>query len=77
MCVNSRDKGEIPCLANIWVLAAIEPACLDCQPHVEEMRKVCKWKPFRQYYLSNKLTADQINMLLDVINERARPVPVG
>ena len=61
----------IPCLANINVLAGLDQPCKPCEPSLQKIRDMMGWKPFRDgFYMSDKLTADQIDRLRERIYDR-------
>lgn len=70
MCFHFVNKQQLPCLANIMVLSGCEPACSQCEPQMARMRELLNWTPFRQrFFMSNKLTKEQVDRLLDKMNE--------
>lgn len=71
--IGTTGKG-MPCLANIYTLAGIIQPCEVCAPTIPKMRELMEWTPFRGFYISNKLTGDQHNRLLDAINAETRHI---
>jgi hypothetical protein len=70
--IGTTGKG-MPCLANIYTLAGIIQPCEVCAPTLPKMRKLMEWTPFRgRFYMSNKLTTDQHNRLLDAIDAETK-----
>ena len=66
--IGMSGKG-LPCLANIYTLAGVEEPCAVCGEHIQEIRDLMKWVPFRgRFFMSNRLADFQVDALLDRIN---------
>ena len=70
MCQSRIKGGSLPCLVDINTLAGLQEPCEVCATSLQKMRDMMGWKPFRGgFYMTNKLTSDQHDRLLDRIIE--------